>query len=206
MRARHVAFLWVLAFSVVVAACTATCRRHPRLPAATAAAPQQLVGTLNQVMRGILFPNSNIIFDSQDRDPGAPVDPADAAAAAHPFAGTYGGWQAVENASIALERGGQSRRAPGRSCANGKPVPLEDEVFQKGLAALREVSAASYKAAQAKSQDQMLEISDKLTQACSTCHDVFRDTDRGREAHSDRRPVREVMWRPACSAEPERSR
>jgi hypothetical protein len=30
---------------------------------------------------------------------------------------------------------------------------------------LREVSAASYKAAQAKSQDQMLEISDKLTQA-----------------------------------------
>jgi cytochrome c556 len=54
-------------------------------------------------------------------------------------------------------------------------VPLEDETFQKGLAALREVSAASYKAAQAKSQDQMLEIADKLTQACSTCHDVFRD-------------------------------
>jgi hypothetical protein len=177
MRARHVAFSSVLALSAVTAACTAEVPTPPAAPAApaTAAAPQQVVGTLNQVMRGILFPNSNIIFDSQDRDPGATVDPADAAAAAHPFAGTYGGWQAVENASIALGEAANLVALPGRSCANGKPVPLEDDVFQKGLAALREVSAASYKAAQAKSQDQMLEISDKLTQACSTCHDVYRD-------------------------------
>jgi hypothetical protein len=175
MRARHAALSSVLAFSVVAAACTADVPTPPAAPAATAAAPQQVVGTLNQVMRGILFPNSNIIFDAQDRDPGAEVDPADAAAAAHPFAGTYGGWQAVENASIALSEAANLVALPGRTCANGKPVPLEDETFQKGLAALREVSAASYKAAQAKSQDQMLEIADKLTQACSTCHDVFRD-------------------------------
>ena len=175
MRARLAVFSCVMALSVVMAACTADVPTAPAAPAAPAAAPQQVVGTLNQVMRGILFPNSNIIFDAQDRDPAAPVDPADAAAAAHPFAGTYGGWQAVENASIALSEAANLVSLPGRSCANGKPVPLGDDVFQKGLAALREVSAASYKAAQAKNQDQMLEIADKLTQACSTCHDVYRD-------------------------------
>ena len=36
----------------------------------------QVKANLNQVMRGILFPNSNIIFDTQDTDPGAPPDPA----------------------------------------------------------------------------------------------------------------------------------
>ena len=30
-------------------------------------------GNLNQVMRGILFPNSNIIFNVQTNDPGAPA-------------------------------------------------------------------------------------------------------------------------------------
>ena len=33
---------------------------------------RQPYGTLAQVMRGIPFPNSNIIFDTQTNDPGAP--------------------------------------------------------------------------------------------------------------------------------------
>jgi hypothetical protein len=145
-------------------------------PAPAPAAPKQEVkGTLNQVMRGILFPNSNIIFDAQDKDPAAPADPNDAAAAAHVFHSTYGGWEAVENASVALAEAANLVALPGRMCANGKPVPLNDDVFQKGLAALREVSMNSLKAAQAKNQDQMLDVADKLTQACSTCHDVYRD-------------------------------
>ena len=81
----------------------------------------------------------------------------------HAFAGTYGGWEAVENASIALAEAANLVALPGRSCANGKPVPLTDPTFQKGLAALREVSMASYKAAQEKKADAMLDIADKLT-------------------------------------------
>ena len=38
-----------------------------RAPAASA---PQVQANLNQRMRGVLFPNSNIIFDAQDRDPG----------------------------------------------------------------------------------------------------------------------------------------
>jgi hypothetical protein len=147
----------------------------PAPPAAPAAAPPEVEGNLNQVMRSILFPSSNIIFDSQDKDPGAPPDPNDPAAAAHPFAGTYGGWEAVENASIALAEAANLVTLPGRTCQNGKPVPLNDETFKKGVQALREVAMASYKAAQSKNQDAMLDVSDKLTQACSTCHDVYRD-------------------------------
>ncbi len=44
-----------------------------------------------------------------------------------------------------------------------------------GLQALRDVAQASYKAAQAKNQDAMLDIADQVTQACATCHDVYRD-------------------------------
>ena len=151
----------------------AACSPAPA-PAPAADAPQ-VKGSLNQVMRGILFPNSNVIFDSQDKDPGAPPDPNDPAAAAHPYAGTYGGWEAVENASVALAEAANLVALPGRSCANGKPVPLTDPTFLQGLAALREVAMVSLKAAQDKKQDAMLDVSDKLTQACATCHDVYRD-------------------------------
>jgi hypothetical protein len=145
------------------------CAREPEAPAA------QIEGTLNQVMRGILFPNSNILFDAQDRDPAAEPDPDDPTASAHPFAGTYGGWEAVENAAIALYEAANLVQLPGRTCQNGTPVPLEEETFQQGLTALRDVSMTAYRTAQAKDVDGMLDVADKLTQACSTCHDVYRD-------------------------------
>jgi len=165
--------LTVLSLLVFVAACSSSAPA-PTSTAPAAAAPQ-VKGNLNQVMRGILFPNSNILFDAQDRDPAAKPDDKDPAAAAHPFAGTYGGWEAVENASIALAEAANLVELPGRSCANGKPVPLNDPTFQKGLVALREVSMLAYKTAQEKKQDAMLDVADKLTMACATCHDVYRD-------------------------------
>ena len=148
------------------------CSRQPEAPPASAA---QIQGNLNQVMRGILFPNSNILFDAQDRNPGAEPDPNDPAASAHPFAGTYGGWEAVENASLALYEAANLVQLPGRKCQNGKDVPLEEETFKTGLAALRETSLNAYKVAQSRNMDAMLEVADDLTQACSTCHDVYRD-------------------------------
>jgi hypothetical protein len=154
---------------LVVGACT----REPEAPAAPAA---EIQGSLNHVMRGILFPNSNVIFDAQDRDPGGQPDPNDPTASAHVFYGsTYGGWEAVENASMALYEAANLVQLPGRKCANGKDVPLQDPTYQKGLAALRDVSMQAFKTAQAKDMNAMLDIADKLTQACATCHDVFRD-------------------------------
>lgn len=162
-----------LAVPCAIVLAVGSCAREPAAPEAPAVLNPQVQGTLNQVMRGILFPNSNIIFDAQSTDPGAPPDPN--AVLSSPYAGTYGGWEAVENASIAIGEAANLVALPGRTCQNGKPVPLQDEVFQKGLQALRDVGQASYKAAQAKNQDAMLDISDQVTQACATCHDVYRD-------------------------------
>ena len=175
MRVRNVLSVFTLAACVgFAAACSAPAPAPAEAPAASAAPAQRVQGTLNQVMRGILFPNSNIIFDTQDKDPGAPVDPA---AGASPYAGTYGGWEAVENAAIALGEAANLVALPGRTCANGKPVPLNEPVFQKGLQALRDVSAETFEAAKAKTYDadKMLAIADKVTMACATCHDVYRD-------------------------------
>lgn len=148
------------------------CARPPAEPPAPAA---QMSGSLNQVMRGILFPNSNILFDAQDKDPGAPAEPGDPTGATNPYANIYGGWEGVENAAIALHEAANLVQLPGRTCQNGKPVPLEAETFQKGLAALRESSLYAYKMAQAKNKDAMLDVAEKISAACATCHDVYRD-------------------------------
>jgi hypothetical protein len=154
---------------VVVAGCA------PAAPPAPTAADPQVKANLNQVMRGILFPNSNIIFDSQDTDPGAPPDPA--AGGSSPYAGTYGGWEAVENAAMALGEAANLISLPGRVCQNNKPVPLDDPIYQKGIAALRDVAQKTYDVAKARKYDAdaMLNVADQVTQACATCHDVFRD-------------------------------
>ena len=167
---RLLSALSLVALFVVVAGCSPAAPPAPATPPAAAA---QVKASLNQVMRGILFPNSNIIFDAQDTDPGAPVDPATKGTS--PYAGTYGGWEAVENASMALAEAANLISLPGRVCNNNKPVPLDDPVYQKGLQALRDVAQLSYETAKAKKFDAMLDVADKVTQACSTCHDVFRD-------------------------------
>ena len=40
---------------------------------------------------------------------------------------------------------------------------------------LRDAGLASYKAAQTKDMDKMLDAADTLTNACSECHDVYRE-------------------------------
>jgi hypothetical protein len=171
--------LTVTVFALFLMSCSSAPAPSSTASSTPAAGAAQLKGNLLQVMRGILFPNSNIVFDAQSNDPGA-AKPADknaapAAGATAAFAGVYGGWEAVENASIALGEAANLIEMPGRSCANGKPVPLNDPTYQKGIAALREAADVSLKAAKAKNQDQILDAADKITMACSTCHDVYRD-------------------------------
>jgi len=95
----------LVAISIFFISCT-----QAQSPAPAASAPAaKPYGTLAQVMRGIPFPNSNIIFDTQSTDPAAAQKPPEAGApASQTFGGVYGGWQAVENASIALQETGNS--------------------------------------------------------------------------------------------------
>jgi cytochrome c556 len=62
-----------------------------------------------------------------------------------------------------------------RACSNGKPAPIQSAVWQKGLTQLRAAGLEAYKAAQMKSNDAILDAADKMTTACATCHDKFRE-------------------------------
>ena len=82
----------LLIVSAVVAAQAPPPAKRPAV-ASTAAKP---VGTLAQVMRGIYFPNSNVIFDVQQHDPAVPktAEAGRGSSAATVYGSTYSGWEA----------------------------------------------------------------------------------------------------------------
>ena len=149
-------------------------------PAPQSAAPggpsPKAYANLAQVMRGIPFPASNLIFDTQSNDPAAkPAEGSGSSGATASFSGVYGGWQAVENASIALQETGNLLLIPGRMCENGRPAPVDQEDFKKWAQGLVDAGAAAYKAAQSKNMDQMVEVSGTVADACAACHEKYRD-------------------------------
>lgn len=162
----------LVAISIFFISCS---QAQPPAPAAPAAPAAKAYGTLAQVMRGIPFPNSNIIFDTQSTDPAAAQKPAEGTNASAQFSGVYGGWQAVENAAIALEETGNLLLIPGRMCENGRPVPVDQADFQKWAQGLVDAGAAAYKAAQSKNMDQMVDVSGTVADACAACHEKYRD-------------------------------
>jgi hypothetical protein len=130
---------------------------------------------LAQLMRGIIYPASNVIFASQGTDPATLKPAADPSTATDPLLSTYGGWQAVENAALALSESATLLTIPGRRCANGRAVPLQNPDWAKFVQGLRAAGMAAYKAAQSKDQDKMLEAADVVVTACGNCHDKYRE-------------------------------
>ena len=111
------------------------------------------VGTLAQVMRGIYFPNSNIIFDTQMRDPDAPPEESSSGGTvSSTFAGIYTGWQVVENAALVLAEGASLINKPGLLCENGRMVPTQRYDYLKYSREMTEVGWAIYQAALALNQ------------------------------------------------------
>ena len=165
--------------AALVAACTPSqpppAASPPPAQAAAARPQSQVHGDLRQVMRGILFPNSNVVFLAQGTDPATVPKDADGTTSVNPLASVYGGWEAIENSSIALAEAANLLTIPGRMCANGKPVPVQSADWQRFVQGLRDAGIASYKAAQTKDMDKMLDAADTLTNACSECHDVYRE-------------------------------
>ncbi len=148
--------------------------------AVTAQAPASGPPTANlaQVMRAILFPNSNIIFNVQAQDPADPKPsyrPGDGGFSWVDWgAGIYTGWEVVENAGIALEEVTDLVTKPGRVCTNGNPVPLEQPDFVIGIQRLRDVARAVQAAAREEDQEQVIELTTQLAEACYGCHQVHR--------------------------------
>jgi len=143
--------------------------------AAKSSATAPLDWNLAQVMRGILFPNSNVIFWTQSHNP-ADVKPAEnPTSATDPLYGTYGGWTAVENSAIALSEAANLLTVPGRVCSNGRPVPINNPDWRKFVQGLRDAGKVTYKAAQSKDQDKVVDAAEVVTNACGACHEKYRD-------------------------------
>jgi mono/diheme cytochrome c family protein len=142
------------------------------------------LGNMAQLMRGIFFPNSNLIFTVQTRDPGAPAKPtADNPNAGFSFvdwgAGIYGGWELVDNAALALADASPLMLVPGMRCENGRLAPVTEPEWIKYTEELIAVSRRVYRLSQTRNQEAVAEATGDLSDACAACHGVYRES-RGR--------------------------
>lgn len=162
-------------FMAVLGVCQARAQAPKQAKAPAAALKPEVTADLRQLMRGILFPNSNVIFFAQGDDP-AKVQPAkDPSLSPNPLASSYGGWTAVENSAKALSEAANLLILPARKCANGLPVPINNPDWPKFVQGLRDASLESYKAAQSKNMDNIVTAAGDLSTACSNCHDKWRE-------------------------------
>ena len=166
----------VVVITLAVAGASCSKASEPAAPPATFT--PQPYANLAQVMRGIPFTFSNIVFDAQAKDPGAPRAAAEVTSGAtETFKNVYGGWQEVENSALALAEASNLLMIPGRVCENGKPVPVQEDTYRKAAEGLAAAGRAAYKAAQSKNMDAMLDVSETVSVACSKCHEPYRDFD-----------------------------
>ena len=144
--------------------------------ASTAGLPApEPMGNLAQVMRGILFPNSNILFDVQSIDPANPPPAAAGGGATANFSGIYSGWQMVENAAIALGESANLIVIPGRRCENGRDVPLSEPNWAQFTQQLKDAADVALVAARASDQAAASDATNDIAEACYVCHEVYRD-------------------------------
>ncbi|HAD75125.1 MAG TPA: hypothetical protein DCG16_05035 [Gemmatimonadetes bacterium] len=146
--------------------------------ASTAGLPDpEPMGSLAQVMRGILFPNSNILFDVQSVDPANPPPAAAGGGATANFSGIYSGWQMVENAAIALGEAANLIVIPGRRCENGRDVPLSEPNWAQFTQQLKDAADVMLVAARAEDQEAASDATNDVAEACYVCHEVYRDVE-----------------------------
>ena len=166
--------------------------RWPAAPANETATAARFppTGTLNQLMRGVFFPNSNLLFTVQTRDPAAPVPPPDPAAKGAGFSvfewgqGIYTGWAVIENAAAALADASPWMLSPGLRCENGRQAPVTEPDWIRFTEQMASVARRGYRLSQMKNQDAVSEWTGDLSDACAACHSVYRDVGgRGRGAN-----------------------
>jgi len=143
------------------------------------------VGNLAQLMRGVFFPNSNLIFAVQQQDPGAAKAPSNVQAGTSTIfdwgMGIYTGWQVVDNAAIAIADISPLMLNPGLRCENGKPAPVTDPDWIKFTDQMIAVSKQIYRLSQTRNQEAVSDATGDLSDACAACHTAYRDV-RGRGA------------------------
>jgi hypothetical protein len=148
---------------------------NAQIPARGTTPASATPASLSQVMKGILYPASNVIFAAQTKNPDDVKPAADPSMATDPLASSYGKWQAVENSALAIAEAASLLTAPGRKCSNGLAVPLKNPDWPKLVQGLREAGITTYKAAQSKNQEKVVAAADAISTACENCHEKYRE-------------------------------
>lgn len=166
-----------LVFASIFLATASEAQAPPKKAAAPADNQTKVVGTLAQVMRGTFFPNANLIFDVQAKDPAVPSGKKneEGGGASARFADIYSGWQVVENAAIVLAESSNLLMYPGRLCQNGKPVPIGRADWAKYVRGMKDAGVAALQVARTKNLEKMIEATNTVADACSSCHEPYRD-------------------------------
>jgi hypothetical protein len=140
-----------------------------------------LTGTMLQLMRGIFFPASNMIFNVQARNPGQKKPLPNVSSSGPGFdwvkwgASLYSGWDDVDYAAVSLAEITPLLLTPGRLCQNGKPVPVERPDWVRYTMGMLQAARKTYEAARARNREAVSDSTNDLSDACLACHRVYRD-------------------------------
>src|SRR5579864_3767984 len=106
------------------------------------------VGSILQIMQGIVVPASNAIFRIPNEAPKNDKE-----------------WAAVQSNALVLAESGNLLMLPGRAKDDGE--------WMKDSRNLVDAGAAAFKAANAKDADALTEIGEQILTTCSTCHQKY---------------------------------
>jgi hypothetical protein len=108
----------------------------------------QPVGTVRQVMLGIVKPTSDVVFKFQFDPPKADED-----------------WATLQNNALNLAEAGNLLLLPGRAKDKGE--------WTKNAKALIDTSSQAFKAANAKDAKALEQDGDKIDEVCEACHAIY---------------------------------
>jgi mono/diheme cytochrome c family protein len=168
-------------------------------PQTARSAPQGLSfppsANLAQLMRGMLFPTSNLIFNVQTNDPSARKK-SDLQSGTSGFswvdwgADIYAPWELVDYAALAIAEAAPLLLTPGRRCENGKPVPVDQADWVKLTLEMAEAGRVAYKASQSRNQEVVSDATNQLSESCLNCHVVYRDKPGGKPGDPSNKAAR----------------
>ena len=146
---------------------------------------EEPIGTLAQLMRGLMFPNANKMFDVQSQEPGGELPEMNAeiseavsaivGPASARFLGVYRGWPTVEGAAVALADGAKLAMLPGRLCGNGEPVPIDQPEYIEGARLLEESAVKVLDGARTQDYEAVWDAINYINDSCTHCHKTYRD-------------------------------
>jgi hypothetical protein len=188
MRKTASLMVWTALVAMLVVLAGHACKRPAPSPVAGDAAAPTLtpVGTVKDVMKGIVDPTSKVIWDAVGTESGkdglvekAPKTDAE--------------WAVVENNALSLAEAANLLKIPGRRMstpeqANAKSTPdapeltpaqIEEKVNKDRPAwnskadALQQTAAKALAAARAHDKDAILNVGEEIDNACESCHKVY---------------------------------